>query len=133
MIVVLHMCVFFCCCLLYSSVHFSLLLDHSCGHNQLLGVLQHLCSICTLCASYGNDVSLTHAHSLARTHAHAKSYSVYKNCPLSELRGVARAYFFQIRESRDNFHITIYLTMGNTDCVYSPNSIIINTNIILIC
>ena len=46
-------------------------------------------------------------------------------------QGVGRVYFFQIRVARDHFHITMDLTMGNTDCVCLPNSIIIKSNIIL--
>ena len=40
-------------------------------------------------------------------------------------------YYFKIRVTRDHLHITIYLTMGKTDCVRSPSSMIIKINIIL--
>ena len=50
-------------------------------------------------------------------------------------RGVARGgwqgvFIFQTPVSRDHLHIT-YLAMGKTDCICSPNSIIIKNNIIL--
>ena len=40
-------------------------------------------------------------------------------------------FFFQIRVSHGHLHITIYLTMGKIDCIYSPNSKIIKNNITL--
>ena len=48
------------------------------------------------------------------------------------VRGVGRVDFFpNTRVSCEHLHITIYLTMGKTDDVCSPNSITITSNTIL--
>ena len=48
------------------------------------------------------------------------------------VRGIARGGWvvFQVLESYDHLHITIHLTMGKTDYVCSPTSIISKNNII---
>ena len=46
-------------------------------------------------------------------------------------QGSWQGVFFQIQVSRDHLHITIYLTIGKTNCACSPNSIIIKSNITL--
>ena len=40
-------------------------------------------------------------------------------------------FIFQLRVSYDHSHITIYLPTGKTNCVCSPNSMIIKNNSIL--